>query len=83
MNFHARRAARRARIRRIVFGDAPPPSVLERILLVLSIVALGFACFYFRLTTAAGFRDLGFIALILYFIARRLWWKLKKRAPSS
>jgi hypothetical protein len=76
-DWRARRSHRRERIRKVVFGDTPRPSRLERILLVFAIVATAFICYYFRLVKAREFEVIGIAEVVLYFVLRRAWWKHK------
>ena len=46
-------------------------------MLVLSVLVLGFTCYYFRLVHAATFEIIGFGYVIAYFVLRRIWWSRK------
>ena len=73
--WRGRRAQRRARIRRVLFGDAPPLPVWSRVALPVGVALLGYTCYRFRLTSAMGFEVLGFSLITLVFLGRRLWWR--------
>lgn len=75
--FRERKQRRRERIRKLVFGDTPRPSRLERVLVVLSIVAVAYVCYRFRLVHAHEFAVIGFGMVIAYFVLRRAWWRRK------
>lgn len=75
--FRQRRERRRKQLRKFVFGETPRPSRLERVLLVFTIVATAFICYYFRLVKAQEFEVIAFAGIFLYFVLRRLWWKHK------
>ena len=75
--WRARRGRRKERIRKILFGDTPRPSRIERVLLIFAIVATAFICYYFRLVKAKEFELVAFSGVILYFVLRRVWWKHK------
>ena len=79
--FRERREQRRERIRKILFGDTPRPSRLERVLLVFAIVLGAFVCYRFQLVHAHTFGILGFSFVIVYFVARRIWLA-RKAAPN-
>ncbi len=76
-DWRERRNRRREHFRRVIFGDTPRPSRLERVLLVFAVVASGFVCYYFRLLKAREFELVGFSEVFLYFALRRMWWKHK------
>jgi hypothetical protein len=79
-----RRRRRRERFRRLIFGVTPRPKLLERLLLVLSVVVLGFTCYYFRLVHAATFEVIAIGCVIAYFVLRRIWWSRKMaRTPGG
>lgn len=76
-HWRERRQRRKAAIRKVIFGDSPPPSRLERMLIVLSVVAGAFTCYYFRLIHAATFEVIAIASLMCYFVLRRMWWSRK------
>ena len=76
-DWRARRGRRRERFRKVIFGDTPRPSRLERVLLIFAIVATGFVCYYFRLVKARDFEAIALAGIFLYFVLRRVWWKYK------
>jgi hypothetical protein len=87
MNFsdewRERRQRKRERVRRVLFGDAPRPKPLERVLLVLSVVVGGFVCYYFRLVHASTFEVIGIGCMFLYFVLRRIWWSRRAARPAG
>ena len=45
-----------------------------RLLIALALVSLGYVCYRFRLTSAAGFGAIGFsIAFVILLVKRALW----------
>ena len=70
--FRERRERRRNAIRKALFGDTPRPSRLERVFLVLTIVAGAYISYRFHLVHAHDFAVIGFAFLIAYFVVRRI-----------
>ena len=73
-DWRQRRNRRRDRIRKVLFGDTPRPSRLERFALIFTIVSLAYICYRFQLIHAHTFALIGFGFVIAYFVVRRLWW---------
>ncbi len=76
-DWRERRNRRRDRLRRIIFGNTPRPSRLERALLVFTVVATAYISYHFRLVHAQTFGVMGFGFVVAYFAVRRLWWSRK------
>jgi hypothetical protein len=82
-DFRERKRMRRERLRKFLFGDAPRPKPLERVLLPVSVAVGGFVCYYFRLVHAHTFGVIGFGCMFAYFVLRRLWWSRKLARPQA
>jgi hypothetical protein len=76
-DWRERRRHRRERIRKVILGDTPRPSRLERVSLVFAIVVGAYVCYRFRLVHAREFGMIGFAFVATYFAARRVWWSRK------
>ena len=81
--FRERRERKRERIRKVLFGDTPRPSHLERVLLIFTIVAGAYLSYRYQLVRAHTFTVLGFSFVFLYFVVRRIWWSLRKPAHKA
>jgi hypothetical protein len=68
----------REAIRRRLLAGAPPLPRVVRLSLVLAIVATGFVCYYFRLTSARGFGVIGLSFGLLVAVVRRWLWERQK-----
>jgi hypothetical protein len=67
----------REAIRRRLLAGAPPLPRVVRLALV-AIVATGFVCYYFRLTSARGFGVIGLSCGLLVAVIRRWLWERQK-----
>jgi hypothetical protein len=62
----------------LVLGDAPRLPRVARLGLALTVISIGFICYYFRLTSALGFEIIGVGIIVLVLLGRRWWWERKK-----
>lgn len=73
------------RLRRHIEAFAGPRwSRPLRLLIALGFAALGFVCYYFRLTSARGYMVIGVALAFILLLVRRALWKrslFRYRAP--
>ena len=54
-----------------------------RMLIVLCLVSLGYVCYRFRLTSAAGFGAIGLGIAFVILVVKRTLWKRSLRQPKA
>jgi len=66
--------------RRIESWTGPPWPIKYRAVLAATIVAAGYICYRYRLTSAAGFEMIGFAVVFVMLLVKRILWKRSLRS---